>query len=326
MGCIGVLAFAFFRIPQTDVVRIREEKSAPPSKYLFFEKTPAPSAGIPFNQNRVNRMLDVQVVVDTGSYTYDGVTAESYSRMTDAEIEETLTLADRLFAEKTGVHLRLLGIERRSLSGLSNLALSEWARTYIETTANAPEAFVVFSLRDPTWIYGGLARLSLPASSDSGYCSEFMVNQGAIESEYQTTEVQRNAGIAIINWEHKFGSCGYESTFPRRARLSEQPQRGECRNNPEDTCVLQGAGYFQCAALTRERSAKPLFFRASSVVHELIHTLDREQYGHTGEARCRAVMSSDSTYTPLDPRYSEEWFSMCPASFPLISTQIRTCP
>jgi hypothetical protein len=324
-GFLGVLAFAFFQIPRVDVLDKTGIEQAPPPAYLFPPKTSVSSAKIPVNPYRSNGALDVQVVVDTGFYTYDGVTAQGAIDMTDQDIEETIALASLLFAEKTGVSLHLRGIERRSLAHLSYAGLSEWARDYLETVINPPEAFIIFSLRDGAWMYGGFARLSTPVSSDSTYCNEFVVNQGLAIPEQRIAQEQRNAGIALINWEHKFGSCGYTETFPRRSRVSKGPQRGECRNNPDDTCVVGEAGYFQCASVTHERAAKPLFFRASTIVHELMHTLDVQEYGHLGEDTCQTIMAGDPTFAPQQLVYSEEWFSMCPASFRNVISQRRSC-
>lgn len=324
-GFLAVLAFAFFQIPRADVLDKTGIGQTPPPVYLFPPKTPVPSAKIPVNPHRSNGALDVQAVVDTGFYTYDGVTAQSAVDMTDQDIEETIVLASRLFAEKTGVSIRLRGIERRSLADLSYAGLSDWTRDYLETVPNPPEAFIIFSLRDGAWMYGGYARLSAPVATDSMYCNEFALNQGLALPEQRIAQEQLNAGIAFINWEHKFGSCGYADAFPRRLRVSEGPQRGECRNNPDALCVMGEAGYFQCASVTHERAAKPLFFRASTIVHELMHTLDVQEYGHLGEATCRAIMAGDPTFAPQEIGYSEEWFSMCPASFRNVISQRRSC-
>lgn len=326
LGAIAASAYAMIRLPETKAPINKSSAGVHLEKYRFIPDSPVPSATVPVLLNRSNRTLDVQVIVDTGIYTYGGTSAQGDIDMTDADIETTMLLADRLFAEKTGVHIRIRGIERSSLADVGYGALWGWARNYVETVTNPPEAFVIFSLREPSWMNGGFAQLSEATSPMSGYCNEFVLDQGLLPISQRISQDQRNAGIAIIDWSHKFASCGYGDQFPRRTRVSETPTRGECRNNPDDVCLIRNADYFQCASLADERSAKPLFFRASSIVHELMHTLDAQEYGHIGEVTCNAAMAGDTTYVPTDTHYNEEWFSMCPRAFSGVSTRIRSCP
>ncbi|MBS3068444.1 hypothetical protein J4450_07085 [Candidatus Micrarchaeota archaeon] len=240
-----------------------------------------------------NHALDIVIFIDP---------AANYSDLTDQRAFEVLEITKKLFYNKTGVTIVVREqIERKALG---NLILN-----------NAPEVIVVFSKQETAGTSGGFSFTSEQKHNPT-YCNEFEL----------VTKTQDNVGIAVVNWHHWYARCGYERQGENLVRTSQIPNTGECSNNKNDTCMLRQDGkYYQCASTVDNLYSNLDYSTASTIIHEITHTLDRDSYGHFGqipgceEERNRYANQNDFI------RASEENFNMCPKTFDLIQTRFNGC-
>lgn len=293
--------------------------------------------GAPPNENRA---LDIIAYIDTDTSdwfrtrdpdTGYSITTEWWFNIsaTEPDVRRVLDLAAQLFYEKTGVSLIVRDVRLKSFDWMASPsdASGPWVKEILETEAEPPEILIVFSPRNGAWINGGYMVFPEPAEEDSLYCNEFEIAHPDIG--------QRGAGAMIIDWDIRYATCGYDrDTPPGRTRISETPilrnsSRGyyECRDNSSEICVLRTDGlYYQCGSTLSDLSSDRDFLIASTVIHEIAHLLDTEQYGHYGSVTCADVPTSDEIGIQAFRRAAQESFGMCPKTFPLIIDHFKGCP
>jgi hypothetical protein len=101
--------------------------------------------------------------------------------------------------------------------------------------------------------------------------------------------------FAYIDWEHKYGACGYENG----EHVSDVSINGECRNQPGTACLFNG-DYYICENSQENFYSNQNNFIGSLFVHELMHPFGNgPNYDHYSPNNCPEVNESnleDSQY------------------------------
>lgn len=229
-----------------------------------------------------NSRLDLAVLLG-------GVVAPS---RTDAD--RVLAVVDSILQEKSGVRIQIVGAET---TGPGDPQAQ--AEGYVASHADSPpEAVVVFSDHASVTTNGGVAAtVPLPP----GRRNEF-------ESSVVGPFV---AYVAAVHYQHRHARCGYDE---QGNRIAARSVNGECSNRTGLECVNNGE-FWACPDVSGDLYANRDYFRACTVVHELLHPFGSAgNLDHYGTAVCRARTKMTSAQA-ADRRLAEESCAMCPDLF-----------
>ncbi len=273
-------------------------------------KPPCGSADVVCAQN--DHALDALVVIDTSTYLQDNHRWGGFGYLSDDDVLKVMSGVQLSLSQRASVKLKLQKIIRVSFgteitADEGYLNMVNWASAYLRTS-DPPEAFIVFSKMGSGWSMGGGSQW-VPAPADTAYCNEFgfwMPN----------SEAQRHATIALVDWDHLVGACGYNfMVFPGNERVSDKPTKGECRNNPADVCEFSPERQiYACHSINASNMSKtdPSVWRENTIIHELLHAVDIEGLGN------KAHIGGSFTSYDINPKYLEEFASRlkgCPARY-----------
>lgn len=243
--------------------------------------------------NATNGLFDVVVVVDRSVFP----------TVSDEDVTETFTRVAELMEARLGVTMRLQEIveipELGDGKGLFHEALS--------ALAELPEGVILFAYGsdDQAELYGGYSKSK---GRGEDYCNEFA----------SPTDGQSAIYVAVVDWDHRFGACGYDASGKLVRRTSAD---GECFNTPDTPCVWNGE-YSICENALHHPYAVPGEFRVASIVHEFLHPFGTNgSLDHYGTAACVAMMNGE----PL-PEPPEDYFNMCPPVLETFAESYVGCP
>jgi hypothetical protein len=215
-------------------------------------------------------------------------------RVPPDDMARVIARADDLLAERTGQ--RML---QTALVDVGRGDVVPAVRDYLSANqADPPDGVLIFSDDPEAREYGGYSiSVPLPGNRRSAYPSP--------------VEGDRQAYVAVIDFEHLYAKCGYDR---RLRRVSSRSRGGECRGTPGLVCVDNGR-YWMCPDSTDDLHADRDHFIGCAIVHEFLHPFgqlgDDDHYG-TAQCRARTGMSdADAT----DRRLSQLSCGICPDLF-----------
>lgn len=274
--------------------------------------------------NRNDNALDVLVVVDVSTYRVGNYTFAGYGHVSDAEIVQVMDSVKVQLQQNAHVQEVLLGIERVSfgvdLDPEQGGLIQQWVTDRANSASNPPEAVIVLSKAGIAWTFGGYSGASMLTAPS--YCNEW-------EMFVPSPMGQRYVAIAVIDWDHGFGVCGYDHEhFPGNEHVSDKPTAGECRGDLNDTCVPSPYGTgFVCQSVLSDPSMNPLAFRSFVIIHELLHAVDLKHLGHGGDAACFGSWleyQADGGLTQYGP--DQQYYTMCPMVIMEFASHLKGCP
>lgn len=116
--------------------------------------------------------------------------------------------------------------------------------------------------------------------------------------------------VSVIHWSHSYARCGYGSS---ETPVTDVAIDGECSNLAGTACAA-GPDYQICSTELSSPYAYRANFRASTIVHELMHPFGLHGNGdHVGAPECNAEMGlPEGTF---DEETAERHHQMCPYTY-----------
>lgn len=250
------------------------------------------------------RTFNMLVFIDDNSY-----------QVSDNEIYAYFEQASSMLFNRTCTDIKVTEIWHVSVQKNEDIGniTGNLLKENTELTNNA-NGFVFFShLPDCAKNNGGCAWSIEPSFYGvPNYCNTFS-HKGQTNFIYGS----------LIDWNHKFGACGYDSDGNH---VSDSSIDGECRNQQGITCVLQN-GYYMCDNLVSDYYASNnQIFTITTIVHEIMHHFgDNGVMDHFGTTTCQAGGSySKDFYCPTNDDFGC-YFGMCPYTYKNFENSKNIC-
>jgi hypothetical protein len=199
--------------------------------------------------------------------------------------------ANELLLMRTGARMA-----QTDLTNVGPGVPSTLARTYLDALPGGyPDGLLALSDDATATSFGGYS-LTLPMPPPYA-------------NRYPSPSGDTRAYLAVMDFDHKFSRCGYDSTGT--TRVSDRSAGGECRNQPGLVCVDNGR-YWQCPDSLTDLYSQPDHFPACTIVHEFMHSFgtagNQDHYG-TAECTARTGMSSSAA---TNRSLFQQHCGMCP--------------
>ncbi|MFH1170495.1 MAG: hypothetical protein V1704_02960 [Candidatus Vogelbacteria bacterium] len=258
--------------------------------------TPPPLDFTGFLKSSIGRSINTEIVIDT----------DSFPSISNTELTDFLKIANDILVKKADTEIRLLKIRKisyRALSACTTNCFSPDREIFYQVYKTDPEPeFIIFFRPD------NIAALS------GGYAESYESLNNNYRNRFMSADNYSNRTgriyIAVVDWNHMFSKCGYDSSDPQNPRhISNVSIGGECQNTPGTACIFKD-GYYRCNVDESLNSpyAVPGVFVASTVIHELMHQFGGDWiYDHYGSTKC--VMPT------ITPYAFEEFTGICPRVF-----------
>lgn len=239
------------------------------------------------------RSFNMLVFIDENSFT-----------ISDQELADYFEFSDELFYDRTQTHLEYIpnGVWRVKLDQMEDIdkALNDALASNKETFKKA-NGFVFFSTVSPmAKTAGGHTKTFYPMNNGlEDYCNTF--------SSYNETDFLYGS---IIDWDHKYASCGYND---EDERISDTSIGGQCRNQPGTECVVKN-GYYMCANSVDDYYASdPRLMSVAIIIHEIMHFFgDISSNDHYGTATCKKYSVPEKNLNCPLTNISSCYFGICP--------------
>ena len=244
-----------------------------------------------------NGVFDIGVVVVTDDYVVGR-----------DELAAAFTLVDEKFRGKTGYGVRLFDVVETTRADIDERRADRVVteRWYFDTHGdNPPEGLIIFLANETSTSFGGYSTTYDLAGDE--FCNEFV----------SPTVGSTRLYVATINWDHRFGRCGYDDDGNH---VSDVGIGGECANNPGTPCVDNG-DYWICQNQADDPRADVTTFRMFTIVHEFMHPFTGPTgpgFGHHGTDWCDEVTDGNQG-TFLDN------VGICPIAFQNFAASHHSC-
>ena len=179
-----------------------------------------------------------------------------------------------------------------------------------------PNTIVVFSygVNDDARSFGGY---SYPINGPADFVNVFQ----SVVPGSQPNQID----VSMVHYSHRYAECGYGGTDLATSQVSVG---GECQNQPGTACVERN-GYSMCStAVDSLYASTPSYFRAATVVHEIMHAYgENGNQDHFGTQECQQMMGWGPDDLPdgfTDFSVAFEYYNgMCPYVYDNFSLSYR---
>ncbi len=237
-------------------------------------------------------LTELVLMNNQNTFIVDIFVDKSSFNPSEKEINEVLDISKFKFKQLTGVELKLRKIHYLSSlneegSNSNNYKQMLQYKTILDD--KAVNGIIVLTKEFNTEIAGGFST----AYEFLDYCNGFKSKYG-----------QNRIYYAYMDWDHKYGICGYENG----EHVSDVSIGGECRNQPGTSCVFNG-DYYICENFQENYYAQSKNLVACTIVHEFMHPFgELGNYDHYGTQGCNEYLGIDE-YNTSDFQY---YCGMCP--------------
>ncbi|MBI5223335.1 hypothetical protein HY990_02850 [Candidatus Micrarchaeota archaeon] len=251
-----------------------------------------------------SRTFNMLVFMDDNSYS-----------VTDGELYAYFNQAGDLLFNITCTNINVIKIWHISLSKIEDLdTITGTLLKENSELTNSANGFVFFShLPDCAKNNGGCAWSIAPGLYDvTNYCNSFSYKE-------QSNLIYGS----LVDWNHKFGACGYDSNGNH---TSDTSLGGECRNQPDTPCVARN-GYYMCKNLIDDYYASDnSIFTITTIIHEIMHHFgDNGNMDHFGTSTCESHGSYvRDFYCPTTDDF-ECYAGMCPYTYDNFENSKNIC-